>query len=389
MGGFRQLDWRPTRLSIKRGAPNSPTQRRVVMTEAAIPLVRRGRRNARYTAISNEIIDHPRLSPEARIALIYLLSKPDDWQLQINDLRRLLGTADKICGRNKAYEVLRELKASAYVVAVEELLKGRFHRLTYYVFDEPHEDPDGFRADLCGGAKAEAVSSVADGVESARKSPCPETRETVAPPGPETPHPENRHATKEGKKQTTELPPPPPKPSSRSTGAGEGDDWEFSRFWNEWPQAARPRERPYAEKLFEGLALGDQNLAVAHAGAYRAAQRLRGEFAAMIFYLRDRRFLEFEGAPDIDREGYFVITAAREEWAAWLDHYRGRFSAAVMASSIERGFLLTRTRWPDVAVATRAVATNQPPARTVEERSTATQGARRSERHTERRSNGA
>ena len=319
------------------------------MTDAAVPLVRRGRRNARYTAISNDIIDHPRLSPEARIALIYLLSKPDDWQLQINDLRRLLGTADKICGRNKAYEVLRELKASAYVVAVEELLKGRFLRLTYYVFDEPQEDPDGFRAELCGGAKAEAVSGVADGVGSAPISPCPGIRETVAPPRPETPHPENRHATKEGKKQNTELPPPPPKPSSRSTGAGEGEGAGFATFWNQWPQAARPRERPYAQKLFHGLTLGDQGLAAAHAGSYRVAQLQRGEFAAMIFYLRDRRFLEFEGAPEIDREGYFVITAAREEWAAWLDHYRARFSEAVLASSIDRGILLTRTRWPGEA----------------------------------------
>ena len=360
------------------------------MSEAAIPLVRRGRRNARYTAISNDIIDHPRLSPEARIALIYLLSKPDDWQLQISDLRRLLGTADKICGRNKAYEVLRELKASAFVVAVEELLKGRFHRLTYYVFDEPHEDPDAFRAELRGGAKAKAVSGVADGAESAPRSPCPEIRETVVAPSPETSHPEKRHATKDGKKQTTEPPPPPPKRSSPSADAGEGDDSGFATFWNEWPLAVRPRERPYAEKLFHGLTLGDRDMAAAHAGSYRAAQLQRGEFAAMIFYLRERRFIEFEGAPDVDHEGFFVITAAREEWAAWLDHYRDRFSEAVLASSLERGFLLTRTRWPDVAFAARASATSRPATRgAVEERSAAIVGSHRSERRTERRSNRA
>ena len=118
------------------------------MTDGPVPLVRRGVRNARYTAISNHIIDHPTLSPQARIVLIYLLSKPDDWQLRIQDLRRLLGTGAGICGRNKAYEVLKELKDSAYVVAVEELLQGRFHGLTYYVFDEPHADPDGFRTSL-------------------------------------------------------------------------------------------------------------------------------------------------------------------------------------------------------------------------------------------------
>ena len=82
------------------------------------------------------------------------------------------------------------------------------------------------------------------------------------------------------------------------------------------------------------LTANDQQLALAHAGAYRAAQRQRGEPAAMIWYLRDRQFLEFEGAPQIDREGFFVITADREEWAAWLDHYSGRFSEAVLASSM-------------------------------------------------------
>jgi hypothetical protein len=110
------------------------------MTETAIPLVRRGRRNARYTAISNDLIDLPTLGPEARIALIYLLTKPDDWQLQINDIRRLLGAGGKPCGRNKAYEVIKSLKDAAYVVAIEELRHGRFFRLTYYVFDEPVAD---------------------------------------------------------------------------------------------------------------------------------------------------------------------------------------------------------------------------------------------------------
>jgi hypothetical protein len=345
------------------------------MVDGAIPLVRRGRRNARYTAISNHIIDHPTLSPDARIALIYLLSKPDDWQLQINDLRRLLGTADKNCGRNKAYEVLKELKASAYVVAFEELLRGRFHRLTYYVFDEPHADPEGFRAELRGGAPVSGSEETESG-NSTQNSPCPGIRETVAAPCPETPHPENGHATKEGRKQNTDLPPPPPKPRSRRRGATATDGSDFSRLWEAWPQAARPRERAYAERLFVRLTANDQQLARAHAASYRAAQRQRGDPVAMILYLRERQFLEFEGAPQIDREGFFVITAAREEWAAWLDHYRARFSEAVLATSIERGFLLTRTRWPGAEASQGGALTSESAAvRMIEGRSVAIQGS--------------
>ena len=87
----------------------------------------RAQRNARYTAISNHIIDHPTLSPEARIVLIYLFSeRPDNWELQIPDIRRLLGTGPKACGRNKTYEVIKELKSCAHVIAVEELRSGQY-----------------------------------------------------------------------------------------------------------------------------------------------------------------------------------------------------------------------------------------------------------------------
>jgi hypothetical protein len=72
----------------------------------------------------------------------------------------------------------------------------------------------------------------------------------------------------------------------------------------------------------------------------------RGGFPAMILFLHDRLFGEFDGAPDVDAEGYFVIEPHREEWSAWQGHYRGLYSPAVMASTERTGFLLTRTRWP-------------------------------------------
>ncbi len=66
----------------------------------------------------------------------------------------------------------------------------------------------------------------------------------------------------------------------------------------------------------------------------------------MISYLRDRQFLEFESAPLIDSDGYFVIRSDREEWTAWLEQYRSRCSETILTSTQKRGFLLTRTRWP-------------------------------------------
>ena len=67
----------------------------------------------------------------------------------------------------------------------------------------------------------------------------------------------------------------------------------------------------------------------------------------MIPYLREKSFLDFVGAPEIDPEGYFVIRPEREEWAAWIASYRSRYSEKIVSGVIERGFMLTRSRWPE------------------------------------------
>lgn len=317
------------------------------MTENAAPLVRRGRRNAHYTAISNALIDHPTLSPEARLVLIYLLSKPDDWQLQINDIRRLLGTAGKPCGRNKAYEVIKKLKASAYVVAVHELAEnGRFDRIAYYVFDEPHPDPERFIAEHRGGPVGER-SGAAREVDRTPVSPRTGNRDTEASPRPEIRDPGKRDLTKDGKKQTTEIPPPSPEAAAcRAAPDGGRGDLEFSEFWNDWPHADRPRERDLAEKLFLRLSPADRKAAVRCADRHRSASAHRGVVARMIPYLRHREFAEFEGGPEFTADGFFMIKAATPEWAAWAGHLRGSVSPAIWAKQEAVGYLLCRTRWP-------------------------------------------
>ncbi len=67
----------------------------------------------------------------------------------------------------------------------------------------------------------------------------------------------------------------------------------------------------------------------------------------MIPYLREKSFVDFVGAPEIDCEGYFVIRPQREEWEAWIAAYRSRYSEKIVSGMIERGFMLTRSRWPE------------------------------------------
>ncbi|MGO9427569.1 hypothetical protein [Rhodoblastus sp.] len=102
-----------------------------------------------------------------------------------------------------------------------------------------------------------------------------------------------------------------------------------------------------AERLFGRLSPDERRSAIEFASAFRSLRAGQGAVALMIPYLREKSFVDFVGAPEIDREGYFVIRPEREEWAAWIAIYRSRYSEKIVSGMIERGFMLTRSRWPD------------------------------------------
>ena len=328
------------------------------MANERAPLVRRGRVNARYTAIPNEIIDHPTLTPEARIVLIYLLSKPENWELRISDLRRLLGAGGNICGRNKTYEVLKELKDCAHVVAVKQLEGGRFVGVAYYVFDEPHPDPEAFKRgnrrhrgpseigpDECRATPSGTGLSPRPEKRDTAPPPCPKKREPVRPPYPEKRDPGIGHSNNNRRVQNTDSPPTPPAYAGHKRRGDEGD-FEFLELWNLWPEEERPRQRSYAERLFGRLEPDERQAAIQHARSFRIIRAGQGCFAPMINYLSDRLFREFDAGPEIDRQGYFVIRPDRDEWPLWLAHYRERYGKNAIAHATATGLLLTRTRWP-------------------------------------------
>ena len=316
------------------------------MTQDANPRIRRGRRNANYTAISNAIINHPSLSPYAKLALIYLLSKPDDWRLQINDLRRVLGCGGKACGRNKAYEVLNELKLTAYVKATTTTEGGRFSGVTYYVYDEPYSETEEDEG-ASKSSEIEAPSAASQPPPKPSKSPCPGIREAVATPRPGFGDAEKGDLTKERFPQKTEIPPPSPRIRDSAAAAldlGEGSG--FSNFWEAWPEAERPREKTLAGKRFLALTSRDRELATKFAAAFRNASNQRGEVGRMMPYLGRRLFAEFEGEPELTPEGRFRITPGTPEWEAWKADYATRVKQSIWAAQEEVGFLDCPTRWP-------------------------------------------
>ena len=72
--------------------------------------IRRGEHSCNYAQIPNETLNDDRLSFEALGCLTYLLSKPEDWTVQIGDI-----CSQGRIGRDKCYRILKELEETGYL----------------------------------------------------------------------------------------------------------------------------------------------------------------------------------------------------------------------------------------------------------------------------------
>ncbi len=102
----------------------------------------RSPRRHRFVIIDQHAVEDSRLSWAARGLLGYLLSRPDDWKVIVNDLRKRGNL-----GRDGIYRLLRELRDAGYVRYVPSRDRhGRLRGGTYFVQEvatSPHPDlPD-------------------------------------------------------------------------------------------------------------------------------------------------------------------------------------------------------------------------------------------------------
>jgi len=126
-------------------------------------IIRAARKSQFYT-LPTATIDDDRLSWEARGLLIYLLSKPDHWMVQVKDLiNRTRNAIGKSSGRDKVYTILNELRAAGYIIRSFQRCGGNFTGIEYEVAET---------ADLEAGA--EYVRSI----EQKGRAPFPENTET-------------------------------------------------------------------------------------------------------------------------------------------------------------------------------------------------------------------
>lgn len=98
-----------------------------------------------FSIIDRTPAEDPRLSFKAKGIMFYLLTKPDNWTLQVADLVK--NSAD---GRDSVYSGLNELKAAGYITVVKVRgNNGKFTDYEYIVHENPvsplTENPDAVK----------------------------------------------------------------------------------------------------------------------------------------------------------------------------------------------------------------------------------------------------
>jgi len=94
---------------------------------------------ANFTIMPNAVWNDDALSIEGKGTLGYLLSRPDDWKVNLKDLQRRLGL-----GKNRAQAVVKQLMDAGYMVRLKQkrLSEHQFGTLDYIVFDSPETMAD-------------------------------------------------------------------------------------------------------------------------------------------------------------------------------------------------------------------------------------------------------
>lgn len=92
----------------------------------------------KYTILNNETLRDPRLSLEAVGLWARLLSRPDDWEISVQELKKSCS-----CGENKIYKLLNELIGLGYVYRSQKRKvknnKSVFGKFEYIVFENREE----------------------------------------------------------------------------------------------------------------------------------------------------------------------------------------------------------------------------------------------------------
>ena len=88
-----------------------------------------------FTVIPNEMANDDRLGADTLGLLVYLLTKPNDWKVRVNELRKRFDM-----GKDKTYRILGNLEQLGYVTRESVRTEGKFAETRYIVRDLPCPD---------------------------------------------------------------------------------------------------------------------------------------------------------------------------------------------------------------------------------------------------------
>ena len=97
-------------------------------------MIIRRKHNANFTVVPNAVINDERLSLESMGLLTYLLSRPDNWHVNVQQLAKHWHI-----GKNKAYALVISLIESGYITRGQRRTEGnrQFNAVEYTVHDMP------------------------------------------------------------------------------------------------------------------------------------------------------------------------------------------------------------------------------------------------------------
>lgn len=140
----------------------------------------RAARKAQFYNLPTTIVDDDRLSWEARGLLVYLLSKPDKWTVQVRDLiNRTKNAIGKSAGKDKVYSIINELRAAGYVYREFRREGGNFVGVDYEVSETPDLEA---AAEYVRSLEVKGSAPFPDLTETVDQTPpLPDSAETVPP----------------------------------------------------------------------------------------------------------------------------------------------------------------------------------------------------------------
>ena len=112
-------------------------------------MIIRARKQRRFTTVDNAPFEDKRLRWDTRGLLAYLLTKPDGWEIRIEDLRKQEEPEDggRPTGREKIFRMLRELKRYGYLYRTQvNGADGKFTTVCE-VYENPNDNPHLAAAD--------------------------------------------------------------------------------------------------------------------------------------------------------------------------------------------------------------------------------------------------